>query len=368
MTMRLRRQGRAAVLVIVLASGLTGASLLGQSAGVAAWLECLGGSPSTLSVERVTACLEAGAGPMARAEDGETILHLVARDGDAGAVEALLAAGANVMARTAYGETPLHEAVSNEVNVVEALLAAGGDVMARAENGDTPVHDAAGAGNLAAVEILLAAGADPMARGGSGWTPLHRAAWGSGHLAVVEVLVAAGADVMARGVWDGRTPLHLARSPAVIEVLLQAGADVAARDADGKTPLHNVADLCCRDCASAASGVCFRWAVGRRFGDDDLREIGSRIDALRALLVAGGDPNARDGLGWTPLHMVAASSVAAPSSPRFRFGTFEGVEALLAAGADANARNRDGETPFDLAEQGSDAYWLLNDARFNAPR
>ena len=39
-----------------------------------------------------------------------------------------------------------------------------------------------------------------------------------------------------------------------------------------------------------------------------------------------------------------------------------------AARADVNARNRDGETSFDLAEKGSDTYWLLNDARFNAPR
>ena len=366
--MRLRWQDRAAALVLVLASGLTGAPLRGQSAAVAAWVDCLGGSPGTLSDESVTACLEAGAGPMARAENGETILHLAARDGDAGAVEALLAAGANVMARTANGETPLHEGISNEVNVVEALLAAGADVMARAGDGDTPLHGAAGAGNPAVVEILLAAGADPMARDGTGWTPLHRAAWGSGHLAVVEVLLAAGADVMARGAWDGWTPLHLARSPAVIEVLLQAGADVAARDAAGQTPLHNVADLCCRDCASGASGVCFRWAVSRRFGDGDLQEIGSRIDALRALLAAGGDPNARDALGWTPLHMVAAASMAASSSPGFRFGTMEGVEALLAAGADPNARNRNDETPFDLAEHGSDAYWRLNDARFNAPR
>ena len=109
--MRLRRQDRAAVLVIVLTSGLTGASLLGQSASVAAWVVCLGDSRSTLSVESVTACLESGAGPMARAEDGVTILHFVARDGDAGAVEALLAAGADVMARDADGETPLHEAV-----------------------------------------------------------------------------------------------------------------------------------------------------------------------------------------------------------------------------------------------------------------
>ena len=35
-------------------------------------------------------------------------------------------------------------------------------------------------------------------------------------------------------------------------------------------------------------------------------------------------------------------------------------------------RNADGKTPWDLAEanedlKGSDAYWRLNDARFNAP-
>ena len=93
------------------------------------------------------------------------------------------------------------------------------------------------------------------------------------------------------------------------------------------TPLHHAADLCCRDCG----GSC--WLARAVFGDsdNDLRGIGSRIDALRVLLAAGGDPNARDGLGWTPLHMVAAASMAASSSPRFRFGTIEGVRALLAA-------------------------------------
>lgn len=361
--MKLRRHDRAAILVILLTVGLTGPSLLGQSAGVATWVDCVGDRPITLSVESVTTCLQAGADVTARAEDGTTILHFVVRDGDAGVVEALLAAGADVMARTENGDTPLHEAVRNEVNVVEALLAAGADPMARAENGDTPLYDAVSVRNLAVVEVLLSAGADPMVRGGSGWTPLHHAAR---QLALAEVLLAAGADVMARGAWDGLTPLHNARSPAVIEVLLQAGADVAARDADGKTPLHHAADLCCRDC----SGSCFGLAISRIAGsDDDLRRrIGRTIDALRALLAAGGDPNARDGLGWTPLHLVAMASTAASSSPALRFGTTEGVRTLLAAGADANARNGDGETPFDLAERGSDAYWLLNDARFNAPR
>ena len=50
----------------------------------------------------------------------------------------------------------------------------------------------------------------------------------------------------------------------------------------------------------------------------------------------------------------------------------EAIDALLAAGADATARNAAGQTPWDLAQEndalrGADAYWRLNDARFNAP-
>ena len=48
------------------------------------------------------------------------------------------------------------------------------------------------------------------------------------------------------------------------------------------------------------------------------------------------------------------------------------IEVLLAAGADPMARNVEGETPWDLVKRnrelkGSDAYWRLNDARFEPP-
>ena len=51
------------------------------------------------------------------------------------------------------------------------------------------------------------------------------------------------------------------------------------------------------------------------------------------------------------------------------FGTPEAVIALLNARADVNAEGEWGRTPWDLANdniklKGTDAYWALNDARF----
>ena len=49
--------------------------------------------------------------------------------------------------------------------------------------------------------------------------------------------------------------------------------------------------------------------------------------------------------------------------------TLADVMALLDAGANPAARNQDGKTPWDMIPQdsslrGTDAYWRLNDARF----
>ena len=136
------------------------------------------------------------------------------------------------------------------------------------------------------------------------------------------MLVAAGANLEARTT-SGMTPLHSATTVAsdrasVVEALLAAGANLEARearDADGNTPLH--------------------WASVWVHSDyPDLRSVYGR--------------------DWVP-HAGFA------------------IEALLEAGANPAARNADGKIPWDLAEEnealnGSDAYWRLNDARFNAPR
>ena len=62
--------------------------------------------------------------------------------------------------------------------------------------------------------------------------------------------------------------------------------------------------------------------------------------------------------GFTPLHVAAAEN-ANPSV----------ILALLKAGADPGAGDDAGKTPFDYAKdnealKGTEAYWLLNEARF----
>ena len=140
----------------------------------------------------------------------------------------------------------------------------------------------------------------------------------------------AGADLEAREV-DGVTPLHWAAmfnaNPAVLKALLAAGADPMTRDEDGFTPLH----LAARDNENPA--------------------------VIAALVDSGADLKVRTGYGFTPLHLTTSLAV---------------ITALLDAGADPMARNAAGETPWDLAKgnkalKRSDAYWRLNDARFEAP-
>ena len=129
----------------------------------------------------------------------------------------------------------------------------------------------------------------------------------------------------------GSTPLHLdavVGTPASVRTLLDAGAAVNARDEGGWTPLH------------LATGLSRSPAV------------------VQTLLDAGARLDARDERGRTPLHWAAVSN----DTPAV-------VQALLDAGANPAARDQSGKIPWDLAQEnpalkGTDAYWRLNEGRF----
>ena len=92
----------------------------------------------------------------------------------------------------------------------------------------------------------------------------------------------------------------------------------------------------------------------------DLFEAARRGNAseVKAALAAGADPGAPDEYGATPLRWAAA----------FNPNPFV-ITALIEGGADPSARDDDGKVPFDYAKdnealKGTEAYWLLNEARF----
>ena len=90
-------------------------------------------------------------------------------------------------------------------------------------------------------------------------------------------------------------------------------------------------------------------------------------------LLGGVDPNVRTEYGETPLFVaIDIVSYGDQHSEAYLSAWTNKVRVLLAGGANPLAETRDGRTPWSRVQEipeldRSDIYWLLNDARFNAP-
>jgi ankyrin repeat protein/tetratricopeptide (TPR) repeat protein len=179
----------------------------------------------------------------AKDENGWTLLHEAAHEGDIELVEMLLAKGADVNVKNDAGLTPLYYAVQENNATTELLLAKGADVGVRNASGQTVLHTAAEAGNTDVVEILLAKGADVNAKDKHDFTPLHLAV-GKGYSGVAEVLLANGALVNAKDKngWTALSYAVLNSNAAMVELLLSKGADVNVKDRNGETPMNLASD------------------------------------------------------------------------------------------------------------------------------
>ncbi|WCR58306.1 ankyrin repeat domain-containing protein [Wolbachia endosymbiont of Ctenocephalides felis wCfeJ] len=106
-------------------------------------------------------------------ENGQTLLHLAARDARTEIVRALLKVkriDVNIVVEE--GWTPLHLAAKNgQVEIVSTLVERKANVNAIAKDGNTPLHDAAILGHIEVVKALLANGADSLLKDKHGRTP-----------------------------------------------------------------------------------------------------------------------------------------------------------------------------------------------------
>lgn len=104
------------------------------------------------------------------------------------------------------------------------------------------IHGAVRAGDRAAVRLQLARGVSPAVFGPDGWAPLHLAS-ARGDLRLMALLVGCGASVdqPSQHGCAGASPLHCAAAGGhadAVAWLIEHGARADARDDVGFTPLH----------------------------------------------------------------------------------------------------------------------------------
>lgn len=267
--------------------------------------------------------LKAGANANALTERGISPLSLAVANGNSAMVELLLRHGANAAQSEPTGESLLMMAAQvGEPAVVRLLLERGVDVNARDPHfGQTALMFAARAGHAGIASMLISRGADPnlATRLGDapGWVkPNSQPGFGFG------VGIIRGGTPADRGRRDpatgAMTAMHYAARQGfadVLDVLVKAGAGVNPREANDITP--------------------FLMAISN-----------NNMPAAQYLLAHGGDVNAPDWYGRTPLweavnvrNLYLHNATLKNGVDRTR--VLELIRALLAAGAEVNARTRE---------------------------
>jgi ankyrin repeat protein len=315
-------------------------------------------------LEVVKALLAAGADPNLKAHvstlterehadhpsGGFTALMFAVRNGHTDVAKALVAGGADLKLANADGATATIVAIVNDrFDLAKELIDLGSDPNDGSLFFAVDMHDAT---------------TDMRAHDGSRLQPSHPNQMTA--LSLVKALLDLKTDVnkpfigalhsttLCCGAAINSTPFYRAASAADVEVLklmLAHGAqlewtpaDIKPKDGEarlrrpnpnaGKTPVM----------AALKGGLGAPFAAGpgfNRLGPPPFREPGSRepLEALKVLLAAGANPNAKAPDGSTPLHLAVQEQQVAI------------IRTLAAAGGKLDAVNKDNLTPLLLAEK-----------------
>ncbi|PXF42086.1 Ankyrin-3 [Gracilariopsis chorda] len=277
-------------------------------------------------------------------DEGQTALHIAARNQSVKVLENLLKAGANPNIEDESGLSPLLTVMENangdkvEISTsMNLLLRAGADPNKTTPDGERLLHFACKAKFHQLVEQLLKSGAEKDATSKSE-TALHVSAVAE-DIHAMKMLLHAGADPNVLNE-EKFTPLLIcAKNHFVdgVQLLVDHGADVNISSPEGNTCLHVCADLKkgkTREVISKLTKAGASLDAFNTVGDQPLHVHISeyRTDGTRSLIEAGADINCLSKSGRTPL-MTACDR-----------GHLEAVRMLLRAGANVNMENKNKHT------------------------
>jgi ankyrin repeat protein len=285
---------------------------------------------------------------------GRTAGHLAATYGHADLLEVLLERGVNVGAVDSNGQTLMHNSVHSTACLNIALRMADAAIINQADSeGFTAMHYAVSGKELEAIKAIVgASGVNVGQTDADGRTALHWAC-AVGDADIARVLIANGASIASVDVGN-TTPLEYAvledHVDCVTVVTTGDGASVAAhQDGEGRTPLIQAAGV------GATASITTLLQLPNLADFLPLQGFDGRsalhvaafnqiVDSTVEIWTAGGDLDAQDGAGETPV-MIAASGGggvllalhSAGAVPDVRVVDLTGMTALHHAATAGNA-------------------------------
>jgi serine/threonine-protein phosphatase 6 regulatory ankyrin repeat subunit B len=229
--------------------------------------------------------------------NGNTPLHLAAKEGHLNSISALITQGANLSKENFDNKTPLELAVEGgKSEVVQAFI------HHKASFGNSALHTACFKCSKEIVSILLASGSKIDAQDLEGKQPIHYATDG-GHLEIIKLLTEQGASLTAQDK-QGITPAHIACKTDNLPLLIffvESGVDL------DKTLLHTA--------ASFGSKAIAQYLIEKKMPIDERDDTGktpllsaaasSQKDLFEALLAWGALFDAVDKRGKNVLHYAS---------------------------------------------------------------
>ncbi len=306
------------------------------------------------------------------------LLNTAVRAHHSNAVRTLIDLGVDVNGRDgALQATPLmYAAYRNNVALCDVLLDAGADINAVDVNGDPAINWAVFAGHREVTRRLLDRGAraDLVGHGAALDIAIRRGTHELAQMlcqaqncrptptAVERAMLNALEEDQTKDFFSlvdrpedaldriGRPVIFRAAQLGQLEVIkwaIERGQSVDARDRIGFTPLMESARQAHRKAVEYLLGQgadvnAQAHANGLQFQAMHLAALSNDPDTLHLLLAAGGDVNARDSDGATPLLWAVGEDKS------------QAVQWLLANGADANLENRAGLSAAQLLAQSAE--------------